>query len=320
MTKSSPAIETHHLRKQFGDNIAVADLSISVERGEIFGFLGPNGAGKTTSLKMLVGLISPTSGNGEVLGAPLRDLRTRGRIGFLPEHFRFHEWLTAVEFLTLHADLYHMPREKIKGRVQELLALVDLTEHANRQLRTFSKGMLQRIGLAQALLNDPGVVFLDEPTSGLDPIGRRLVRDITRDLSEKGTTVFLNSHFLSEVEVTCDRVAFINDGVIVRIDSLEALMQDELRVSMRVRNLSAEAHKGLMQFCHDLHVEGEEITFRLDSEDDLPLVNKFLVEQGVDVYTIHQTSIALEDLFLEIVGDSESEVASDLQIVTKEER
>jgi ABC-2 type transport system ATP-binding protein len=301
-----PVIETDHLSKHFGDNIAVADLSLRVERGEIFGFLGPNGAGKTTSMKMLLGLITPTAGEGYVLGFPLGDHDVRRRVGFLPEHFRFHEWLTAEEFLSLHADLYHMDMELTPRRVHELLELVELKAHAHRKLRTFSKGMLQRIGLAQALLSDPEVVFLDEPTSGLDPMGRRLVRDITRDLRKKGTTVFLNSHFLSEVEVTCDRVAFIKDGIIVRTGSLESLMDGELHVVIRARNFTAEALEGLSRWCRNIQVDGEQLTFQLESEDQLPLITRYLVDQGVDLFTVQPKIIALEDLFLEIIGKSES--------------
>ena len=300
-----PVIETDHLSKHFSDNIAVADLSLRVERGEIFGFLGPNGAGKTTSMKMLLGLITPTAGEGYVLGASLGDHEVRRRIGFLPEHFRFHEWLTAEEFLGLHADLYHMERTHTTQRIQELLELVELKAHGHRKLRTFSKGMLQRIGLAQALLNDPEVVFLDEPTSGLDPMGRRLVRDITRDLRTKGTTVFLNSHFLSEVEVTCDRVAFIKEGIIVRTGSLDSLMNGELQVAIRARNLTPENCQGLTRWCRNVQVEGEQLTFKLDSEDQLPSITRYLVEKGVDVYTVQPKIMALEDLFLEIIGKSE---------------
>ncbi len=301
-----PVIETNHLSKHFNGNIAVADLSLQVERGEVFGFLGPNGAGKTTSMKILLGLITPTSGDGNVLGAPLGDHEVRKRIGFLPEHFRFHEWLTAEEFLSLHADLYHMEKDHTTRRIQELLELVELKAHAHRKLRTFSKGMLQRIGLAQALLSDPEVVFLDEPTSGLDPMGRRLVRDITRDLRTKGTTVFLNSHFLSEVEVTCDRVAFIKEGLIVRTGSLDSLMNGELRVAIRARNLTPESRQGLTRWCRNLQIEGEQLTFQLDSEDQLPSITRYLVEQGVDVYTVQPMIVALEDLFLEIIGEDDS--------------
>jgi ABC-2 type transport system ATP-binding protein len=296
------AIETHNLHKVFGDKVAVQDLSLQVERGEVFGFLGPNGAGKTTSVKMLLGLISPTSGQGTVLGASLGDHRTRARIGFLPEHFRFHDWLSAVEFLTLHADLYHMERELARGRVAELLDLVGLTPHADKKLRAFSKGMLQRIGLAQALLNDPDLVILDEPTSGLDPVGRRLVRDIIRDLREKGTTVFLNSHFLSEVEITCDRVAFIKQGAVIRTSHLQALMDGELTVEVRVGNLRPEVLEGLDQWCRGVRTDGEHLNLTLEDESALPAINRYLVEQGVDVYALRPQQISLEDLFLQVVG------------------
>jgi ABC-2 type transport system ATP-binding protein len=228
----TPAIETFHLRKEFNNKVAVANLSLRVEQGEVFGFLGPNGAGKTTSVKMLLGLISPTSGSGNILGAALGDDQTRSRVGFLPEHFRFHQWLTAAEFLTLHGDLYHIPGVRLQDKVRELLELVKLTPHANKKLRTFSKGMLQRAGLAQALLNEPALVLLDEPTSGLDPVGRRLVRDIIHHLRKMGTTIFLNSHFLSEVEITCDRVAFIKDGEIIRTSTLSSLVEGELTLEI----------------------------------------------------------------------------------------
>ncbi|HWT79031.1 MAG TPA: ABC transporter ATP-binding protein, partial [Candidatus Methylomirabilis sp.] len=174
---SDPAIQTDRLRKVFGDRAAVKGLTLLVQQGEVFGFLGPNGAGKTTSMKMLLGLITPTAGSASLLGAPLGNRAIRARIGFLPEHFRFQEWLTAREFLELHGQLYGMEGNRLARRSDELLERVGLADFRNKQLHTFSKGMLQRIGLAQALLNNPALVFLDEPTSGLDPVGRRLVRD-----------------------------------------------------------------------------------------------------------------------------------------------
>jgi ABC-2 type transport system ATP-binding protein len=298
----SPAIETHNLCKVYGDVPAVADLSLTVARGEIFGFLGPNGAGKTTSVKMLLGLVAPTSGRGQVLSAPLGDPQARSRVGFLPEHFRFHDWLTAREFLTLHADLYHMPRKRTAQRVPELLELVGLTPHAGKKLRAFSKGMLQRIGLAQALLNEPDLVFLDEPTSGLDPMGRRLVRHIIGGLRDRGTSVFLNSHFLTEVEVTCDRVAFIKEGVIVRAMELTGAPDGELVVDIRVRNLSPQAMQGLSQWGRQLHAEVEYISLVVAGEGSLPAINRYLVEQGADVYALQPKRLSLEELFLEIAG------------------
>jgi len=302
VSPSSPAIETHHLSKSFGDKIAVRDLSLSVERGEVFGFLGPNGAGKTTSVKMLLDLVRLSSGSGTLLGKPLGDPETRARIGFLPEHFRFHDWLTAVEFLHLHADLYRMSAEQKNLRTGELLELVGLLPHSQKKLREFSKGMLQRIGLAQALLNQPELVILDEPTSGLDPVGRRLVRDIIRDLRQQGTTVFLNSHLLSEVEITCDRVAFIKQGEVIRTSSLQGLLEGEVSVDVRVRNLTDNAFEGLKQWSVSQRRDGEHLSLTLSGEADLPAINRYLVQQGAEVYALRPQHVSLEELFIEIVG------------------
>ncbi len=307
---SAPAIETHNLRKVFNhDKVAVADLTLTVERGEVFGFLGPNGAGKTTSVKMLLGLISPTSGDGRLLDAPLKDVTTRSKVGFLPEHFRFHNWLSAKEFLTLHADLYQMPRSTTQKRVPELLERVALSPHVDKKLGNFSKGMLQRVGLAQALLNEPELVFLDEPTSGLDPVGRRMVRDIIKDLRQQGTTIFLNSHFLSEVEVTCDRVAFIKNGEIVRTARMDALVEGELTLQIQVRNISLTMIAGLQEWGkqirqdegHPNFPDSIQISMTIKSEADLPAINHYLVSQGVDMYEFSPQKVSLEDLFLQVV-------------------
>lgn len=296
------AIETHALRKEFGDNVAVRGLTLQVPPGEVFGFLGPNGAGKTTSIKMLLGLVAPTSGSGQLLGRPLGDRGVRARIGFLPEHFRFHDWLTAAEFLTLHGNLYGMPRDRLRRRIAELLELVNLTPFHNKQLRTFSKGMLQRIGLAQALLNDPALVFLDEPTSGLDPVGRRLVRDIIRDLRARGTTVFLNSHLLSEIEITCDRVAFIKHGEVVRVSELKSLANGETQVTIRARNLTPEAVAGLVQWARNVRQDGEHLSLAVSEEAALPSLVRYLVDSGADVYALTPQRLSLEEVFIQTVG------------------
>lgn len=301
MTESATII-THGLKKEFGSKIAVADLTLQVERGEVFGFLGPNGAGKTTAVKMLLGLISPTSGIGEVLGSPLGDHRARNRVGFLPEHFRFHDWLTAEEFLTLHGELYHIPSEQLNGRIPELLELVGLGAYAAVKLRAFSKGMLQRIGLAQAILNDPDLVFLDEPTSGLDPVGRRLVRDIIRELSNGGTTIFLNSHLLSEVEITCDRVAFIRQGEVLTTSSLQSLVEGELTVEIRARKLNQDIVSGLERWCQNVRADGDHLSLTLPGEADIPEINQYLVDNGVEVFAIRPKQLSLEDLFIQVVG------------------
>ncbi|MBP1692774.1 MAG: uncharacterized protein H6Q37_657 [Chloroflexi bacterium] len=302
MMTNFPAIETRGLRKVFGDKVAVSDLTLTVERGEVFGFLGPNGAGKTTSVKMLLNLIMPTGGEGRLFGQPLSYPSVRSRVGFLPEHFRFHDWLTANEFLKLHADLYHMPQDESRRRIPELLELVNLVPHADKRLHEYSKGMLQRIGLAQALLNRPNLVILDEPTSGLDPVGRRLVRDIIRDLRSNGTTVFLNSHLLSEVEITCDRVAFIKHGEVIRISDLKSLVEGEFSVEIRARNLTSQIIAGLSHWSSNVRQDEEHLALTLTSESHLPEINRYLVDQGVDIYALRPEHVSLEDLFIQIVG------------------
>ena len=296
------AIETDELRKEFGDNAAVKCLTLQIQQGEVFGFLGPNGAGKTTSIKMLVGLIAPTSGKATLLGAPLGDRNTRVQIGFLPEHFRFQEWLTASEFLSLHGNLFGMERTRLAARINELLERVGLTSFRNKPLSTFSKGMLQRIGLAQALLNHPALVFLDEPTSGLDPVGRRLVRDIIHELGEAGTCVFLNSHLLSEIEVTCDRVAFIRHGEVVRVLELASLDQDLSLVAIHAAGLTPETLAGLARWGENIRAEGEHLTLTIRSETDLPKINRYLVTQGADVFAMTPKRLSLEEIFIETVG------------------
>lgn len=298
----APAIQTHELRKVFGDNAAVKSLTLQIQQGEVFGFLGPNGAGKTTSIKMLVGLIAPTSGNASLLGAPLGDRNTRARIGFLPEHFRFQDWLSAREFLTLHGELYGMERTRLAVRIDELLERVGLDSFRDKPLAAYSKGMLQRIGLAQALLNHPALVFLDEPTSGLDPVGRILVRDIIRELREQGTCVFLNSHLLSEIEVTCDRVAFISHGEVIRLLELATLDTGQVTVTLRVAGLSPETANGLSPWAEAIQLEGNHLTLTAHNEETLPEINRYLVNHGVAVYEISPKHVSLEELFIDTVG------------------
>ena len=296
------AIETHKIRKVFGDYAAVKGLTLQVQQGEVFGFLGPNGAGKTTSMKMLLGLIAPTAGEASLLGKPIGDREAMRRVGFLPEHFRFQEWLTADEFLLLHGQLLGMEKSDLQQRRNALLERVGLTPFRRKQLRTFSKGMLQRVGLAQALLNRPALVFLDEPTSGLDPVGRRLVRDVIREVRAEGTSVFLNSHLLSEIEVTCDRVAFIQHGEVVRVLELDSLSNDQTSVTIRVSNLTGESVNGLAQWGRDIHRDGEFVHMIVSSDAVLPEVTRYLVAQNAEVFSITPNRMSLEDIFIETVG------------------
>jgi len=280
----------------------VRSLTLEVPRGEVFGFLGPNGAGKTTSMRMLLGLAAPSDGRARVLGRPAGDVAIRRKIGFLPEHFSFYDWLTATELLRFHGRLYGMSPADLRRRVPALLDLVGLTDHADKHLRHFSKGMLQRIGLAQALLNDPELIFLDEPTSGLDPVGRRLVRDVIKAQRERGATVFLNSHLLSEVEITCDRVAFIKHGEVLETRELRGAAAEVMRISMRARKLSAETITGLSPWASSLRLEGERLTFTITGAEVLPEILRFLVGRGVDIYEVTPLRTSLEEMFLQIVG------------------
>jgi len=296
------AIETANLRKTFGQKVAVRGLTLEVGRGEVFGFLGPNGAGKSTSVKMLLGLVAPTAGQAVLLGRPLGDRNVRARIGFLPEHFRFHEWLTGEEFLDFHGRLYRMPAARRRQRVPELLALAGLADHGRKRLRDYSKGMLQRIGLVQALLNDPELIFLDEPTSGLDPAGRLLVRDIIRAERDRGASVFLNSHLLSEVEVTCDRVAFIKHGEVLETCDLKKLGMEERSIIARVTGLRTEALAGLEPWAGSVRLEGDSLTMEVRAEESVPEVVAYLVASGARVYSLHSRQASLEEMFLRIVG------------------
>jgi len=203
---------------------ALDHLTLDVECGEIFGFLGPNGAGKTTTLKLLTSLIYPTEGTARILGMPIDDVETRSRVGYLPENPYFYDYLSGRELLEYTAALFGIPKQKARSRADELLDLVGLErERANRQLRKYSKGMLQRIGIAQALVNDPEIVFMDEPMSGLDPIGRREIRDLLLSLRASNKTVFFSSHILSDVEALCDRVAILSRGKLIRCGTVQEM-------------------------------------------------------------------------------------------------
>ena len=230
-TDSNIVIEINNLTKDYEVGFlkkkrvrALDNLSLKVKRGEIFGFLGPNGAGKTTTLKLLMQLIYPTSGSARILGHSIADVSTRARIGYLPENPYFYDYLSGRELLEYTAALFGIPSSEAGVRNNELLGQVGLdADRANRQLRKYSKGMLQRIGIAQALVNDPEIVFMDEPMSGLDPIGRREVRDLLLSLRQQGKTIFFSSHILSDVEALCDRAAILTRGKLVRCGTVDEL-------------------------------------------------------------------------------------------------
>jgi ABC-2 type transport system ATP-binding protein len=252
---------------------------------------------------MFLGLVSPSGGEAFVLGAPSGDVEIRRKIGFLPEDFRFYQWLTATELLEFHGRLCGMDADRLHKRVPYLLDLVGLAPHSGNRLQGFSKGMLQRAGLAQALIHEPEVIFLDEPTSGLDPMGRRLVRDIIRAQRDRGATVFLNSHLLSEIEVTCDEVTFIRDGEIVTTRDLRGWHEERVRVQVRARKLSSQTIAGLSQWATCDQLDGESLTLTATSREALPEILCYLVQSGSVPFEFTPQRISLEDLFMEIVGE-----------------
>jgi ABC-2 type transport system ATP-binding protein len=299
------ALDCRDIRKRFHSTVALQGITLAVPRGSIFGFLGPNGAGKSTLVKILTGLVHPDSGDVTVLGNKPGSRAAQRDIGYLPEHFRFPGWLTATELLGFHGRLLGVPVD-----TDRLLGLVGLTEAADRRVAELSKGMQQRLGLAQALVGEPELVFLDEPTSALDPLGRIDVRDVLVHLKERGTTVFLNSHLLTEVEKICDRVAVIDRGSVVAMGSMDELLQGPAArievgalapemVDTAVRALAAAGAGGGSY-------QSGVLTVPVASRDDLPRVVVTIVGLGIPVYEAGLVRRSLEDAFVQLVREHES--------------
>lgn len=295
-----PAIEVTDLRKRYGQVDALAGLTMAVGRGEVFGFLGPNGAGKTTTVKLLLGLARPTSGSGAVLGAPLGDLATRRKIGYLPELFRYQPWLKAREVLTLHGELIGVPASRRRGAADEALRIVGLADRANDLVGRFSKGMQQRLGIATALLGEPALIVLDEPTSALDPVGRVDVRGIVRVAADRGAAVFLNSHLLSEVEQVCDRVAIIDHGRVVASGDLDDVL-GQADTLVRVDGISPADLAAFERFGTPT-LDGDRLTIRPMDADRVPELVATLVEMGAKVYEVQAGRSSLERRFLDLVA------------------
>ncbi|GBC99068.1 putative ABC transporter ATP-binding protein YxlF [bacterium HR17] len=302
------AIETRDLTKVFrtltGKAVtAVSGLNLRVPVGDVFGFLGPNGAGKTTTLQLLLGNMRPTRGTAFLFGHPVGDPEIRRLVGYLPEKFQFHDFLTAEEFLDFHARLHGLPARLRRQRVDAVLEFVGLQQRRRSKLREFSRGMLQRLGLAQALLNEPRLVILDEPTSALDPLGRRAVRDLIVQLKAQGVTVFLNSHLLSEVEMTCDTVAIINRGRLLFQGQLRELLQVPTQLDIRVQNPSPQWQRIAAAFGEIVAVNGDVLSVRTRDENAVPDLVVALVNAGARLLSVVPKRLSLEDLFVQVVTD-----------------
>ncbi|TME13098.1 MAG: ABC transporter ATP-binding protein [Chloroflexi bacterium] len=295
-----PAIEVTDLQKRYGQIEAVAGLTMTVGRGEVFGFLGPNGAGKTTTVKLLLGLARPTGGSGKILGAPLGDLGARRKVGYLPELFRYQPWLKAREVLTLHGELMGMPRSRRGKAADEALGIVGLADRAGDLVGRFSKGMQQRLGLGVALLGEPALVVLDEPTSALDPVGRVDVRGIVRGAAARGAAVFLNSHLLSEVEQVCDRVAIIDHGRVVASGELDDVL-GQAETLIRLTGLSESDLPAIERFGPPT-LEGDLLAIRPMNAEDVPELVAQLVSMGAKISEVRSGRSSLEQRFLELVA------------------
>jgi len=281
---------------------ALDGLSLSIDGGQIFGFLGANGAGKTTTLKLLMRLIFPTEGSARILGHDIADVHMHQRIGYLPENPYFYDYLTAREFLEYCAEIFGLQAAERKKRAAELLARVRLDEKRwDTQLRKFSKGMLQRVGLAQSLVNDPEIVFLDEPMSGLDPVGRREVRDLIAALRDEGKTVFMCSHILSDIEVLCDRVAILKKGKLAQVGYLDELRQTtEGPNRMEVIATGTDAAT-LKQHLPEAEIDPTPRGLRIEisSENEIERVLAALRKAGGKIVSVQPIKQSLEELFLD---------------------
>ncbi len=284
---------------------ALHDLSLQVGMGESFGFLGPNGAGKTTTLKILMRLIYPTVGTARILGAPLDDMQMRARIGYLPEQPYFYDYLTARELLVYCAKIFGLNKADTLQRTDELLKRVGLFEAADKQLRKYSKGMLQRAGLAQALINDPDVLFLDEPMSGLDPLGRREVRDLIANLRDQGKTVFFSSHVLSDVEALCDRVAIMNNGCLIESGKLSDILKSRTNeLEAIVTGVNEAALQEMQTFAMQITPAPEGAHVRLSSDKEIERVLSIVHRAGGRLVSINPVRESLEDLFVREVSEN----------------
>jgi ABC-2 type transport system ATP-binding protein len=284
MTGMDVVIQTRNLTKTYRSFLgrtevkALEDLSLEIPRGEIFGILGPNGSGKTTTIKILLGLLFPTSGSAHILGKPATDVAVKAKIGFLPEESYLYKFLNADETLDFFGRLFHLDRKTRKKRADELIELFGLEHARKRRLKEYSKGMIRRVSFAQALINDPELVILDEPTSGLDPISSRQTKDLILDLKRKGKTIFLSSHLLADVQNICDRIAILHQGKLRKLGSVKEILQQDSSVTMTFENLT------------------EETKARIES---------LAGESGARLVQSEKTRGSLEEIFLQTIEEKE---------------
>jgi ABC-2 type transport system ATP-binding protein len=296
------AIDLIDVRKTYGKTVqALRGVNIQVGRGEIFGLLGPNGAGKTTLVKIMMTVVRPTHALGTILGRPMGHRGKLARIGYLPEDHRFPPYLTGLQVLEYYAALAKVPRARRVENARRLADRIWLTQWANTRVDQYSKGTLQRLGIAQALMNDPEMIVLDEPTDGLDPVGRRDVRELLLELKGQGKTVFLNSHLLSELEMVCDRVAILVDGLVARQGTLSELTEHTIEYCITVAGNAEPVRSKLAVLGATL--DGSVVRL---SGQELPKVNEvvdLLRAQGIPIESVEPKRFSLEDVLVEVMGE-----------------
>ena len=303
-----PVIETQNLSKEYSSKFskqkvnALNDFSFSVNEGEIFGLLGPNGAGKTTLIKILLAITFPTRGSAKIFGTDVKNYKAKTKVGYLPENHRFPNYLTGEQVLSYYSQLSGMKSGvNMRKRIDEMLTLMNLTQWRNTKIKKYSKGMMQKLGLAQSILSEPDLIFLDEPTDGVDPIGRKEIRDILIELKSKGKTIFLNSHLLSEVEMICDRVAILNKGDLIKEGNVDDLTKSENVFAIHtLEPLTLELKQKILAIDSNAGAGENEI----NTESGIENVNKIidlLRKNKIKIQSVNQKTSTLEELFINVI-------------------
>ena len=299
------AIEVINLTKDYISVRALDKVSLEIRQGECFGLLGPNGAGKTTLMKILLNLISPSSGSAKIFNQPIRDEKIREKIGYFPEKVKIYGFLKGDEFLDYQGKLYGMDHTRRKKRIEKCLKMVGMYEERFRRIGEYSKGMVQRIGLAQALLNEPELLLLDEPAAGLDPISNKEIRDVLLKLKEAGVTIFINSHLLSEIEMTCDRVAILHQGHLIKMGTKQELTTKGELVELRVEGINDMLIQKLTVVSNQLQSEGDLITLTPKDAETIGTIPEIIINHGGKLLSLTTRTESLEDIFYRLIKEEE---------------
>lgn len=309
------SIEVNNLTKVYDSRFkknavtALKDFNLNVESGSIFGLLGPNGAGKTTLIKILLGITFPTKGSASILREDISNYNVRKKIGYLPENHKFPNYLTGPEVLTYFSKLSGYENPNLNKRIDDMLALVKMDQWKKMKIKKYSKGMMQRLGLAQAMINDPELIFLDEPTDGVDPIGRKEIRDILVDVKNQGKTIFLNSHLLSEVELITDRVAILNKGIMLREGDVKELTISKELFKITIKGEPDEDNiKSALQDFLISKLEKNIVYVKLDSSDEIDKVIDSLRKNNFSILSVENQKNTLEDMFISLINETEKKI------------